>query len=347
MVCGHFASALLIGLACQDGFHGFSSLLTLFLGLLTGYLLSFETRLLGFLLLLLLALLLVGLVLLVGNRETFVGLLQELRVVIKCLEIDLSVQIDRSLGIDVVSECTSILSFRTSFPVISTVVGSICIEPVKARNLVEWYLIAGLHGLVVVEGTAEVSETDLHRVLPSLVEIGIEILVYLHVRLFHLGSRAALELEMEGLEDIPPQLETTIPEEILTEGSGHSRVVSEVIHISLLNLIVVAVEIRVEGDALGAEREILLANEIKPLTLRLQVLEGFPSIPSGTPRIVHTTLPSLLMLIDSGLSFTGLGGVAVVKGEVGRIIRHGVFLAGDVHPDSTEGQVLGFFRRGY
>ena len=55
------------------------------------------------------------------------------------------------------------------------------------------------------------AQASAHAVLPSLVEVGVEVLVDLHVRLLNLGTCAALEVEVERFEDIPTQLEVPVP----------------------------------------------------------------------------------------------------------------------------------------
>ena len=84
-------------------------------------------------------------------------------------------------------------------------------------------------------------------------------------------------------------------------------------------------------------------HQIEPLRFALEILEGFPCFPVGTPGIVQTSLPSLLVLVDDGFSFCGLRHVAVVEGEVAGIHREGMLLVAYVDFHAAETQVLARF----
>ena len=53
-----------------------------------------------------------------------------------------------------------------------------------------------------------------HRVLPSRVAIGIEVLVYGCVRLLYLCVRGALEVHVQILREVPAQVELAVPQEL-------------------------------------------------------------------------------------------------------------------------------------
>ena len=152
-------------------------------------------------------LLLVCLVLGIGGRESLVGILQESGMVVESFQVQLSVEVHGTLAVDGVAQGASILHHGTSFPRIGSVVAAICTHPVEAWNLFQWNLVAHLRALAIIQRTAKVLQTRADGVFPGLIEIGIEILVDLHVGFLHFCAGSALEIEMESLEDIPTQLE--------------------------------------------------------------------------------------------------------------------------------------------
>ena len=127
------------------------------------------------------------------------------------------------------------------------------------------------------------SQTHADTVLPCFIAVGVEILVDLCVGLFYLGTGSALEIEVQGLEDIPPQLEIPVPEEALAEG-GWQRVLGfQIVQVALLQFVVGAVDICAEGDVLRSEGEVLCLDDIQPFGFPLELLEWLPGFPVGVP----------------------------------------------------------------
>ena len=80
--------------------------------------------------------------------------------------------------------------------------------------------------------------------------VGIEILVDGRVGLLDLGMRGRLEVHVQVLREVPADGEVAIPEELLRKRQRQVGVLG-VLEVALLQLIVVARELRVERDVLG------------------------------------------------------------------------------------------------
>ena len=259
--------------------------------------------------------------------------------VVEGLHGQLAVQIDGALCVYGVSERAAVLQFGSALPSVSAVVATVGRNPVEDGDAVYGQFVAYLYGLVVVQRTAKVAQAHLYAVLPCVVAVGVKVFVHLHVGFFHLGACAALEVEVESLEYIPPQLELSVPEEALAEVYGQCVGALQIVQITFLQLVVIACEVGVERDALWGKGQILVFHNLQPLALSLEVLEGLPCFPVGAPGVVHAALPGALVLIYRGFAFSALFGVAVVEGEVGGVVGHGVLLAGNVHADAAEREV--------
>ena len=142
----------------------------------------------------------------------------------------------------------------------------------------------------------------LDRILPCLILVGVEVFVHLHVWLLNLGLCRTVEAEVQGFEDIPAELETTVPEEALAPCGRDRGCVAQILQVTFLQFIVGAVDIRIEGNVLGYVSQVLCLHNVQPLALTFYLLERFPWFPVGTPRVVHAALPVVLVLIDDGLS---------------------------------------------
>ena len=106
-----------------------------------------------------------------------------------------------------------------------------------------------------------------HTVLPGIIAVGVEVLVHLHVGFLHLGTGGALEGEVEGLEDVPPELETTVPQEVLAEAYRQLGGRLQVFQVTLLQFVVVAHKVGAEREALRGERQVLVLHYLQPLAL--------------------------------------------------------------------------------
>ena len=82
---------------------------------------------------------------------------------------------------------------------------------------------------------------------------------------------------MQVLGEIPTQGEITVPEELLVEDKGQVLVLNT-LQIALLQLPIVARDLRVEGDALRQVVQSEGLGEVEPLRLTLEVLEGLPCL---------------------------------------------------------------------
>ena len=110
------------------------------------------------------------------------------------------------------SQTAAVLQFGTAFPGVLAVVACICRYPVEGRQFVDGQFVGHGGALIIVQRTAEACQTHVHAILPCLVLVGVEILVYNHIGLFHLGMCGALEGEVQSLENVPAQGEVAVPQ---------------------------------------------------------------------------------------------------------------------------------------
>ncbi len=170
--------------------------------------------------------------------------------------------------------------------------------------------------LAIVERAAEVEQAVLYAVFPSVVRVGVEVFVHGCVGLLHLGVRAALEREVQCLEDVPAYGELAVPQEALREGEWQGLRVLYVVYVAFLQLVVGALYVGAERDVLRCEGEVLLLYEGEPHALGLYVLQRLPNHPDGCPRVVHASFPALVRLVDGGYSLLVRALVGVVECEV-------------------------------
>ena len=187
--------------------NGFSACLLLFCLLLARLFLRLF-------LLLLFLLQLAGTLLLI---EAFVGLLQERHHIIKLLEVERSVEVQRAVVIDDITKRRAVLEVGTTHPAISGVVRCVGIQPLEDGQQVQRQLVAGLERLAIVEWRAEVAQGVLHRVFPCIVAVWIEVFVDGCIGLFHLGMSGTLEVHVQILRQVPTQREVTIPKELFAK----------------------------------------------------------------------------------------------------------------------------------
>ena len=146
--------------------------------------------------------------------ETVVGLLQERHMVVEFLHVELSVDVYLAVVGDGVAKRSAVFEVRTAHPVVRSVVRSVGCYPVEHRNEINRQLVRRLERLVVLQRSAQMLDGCPHRVLPSRVAIGIEILVYGCVRLLNLCVRGALEVHVQVLREVPAQVELAVPQEL-------------------------------------------------------------------------------------------------------------------------------------
>ena len=158
--------------------------------------------------------------------------------VVERFEIQFHIPVDGTLRMDGMAQGGTVGHLRATFPGVGAVVGGIHVHPVEDGDAVDGQLVAELNRLRVVERAAQVTQRVAHGVLPSLIGIGIEILVDRRVGFLHLSVRSTLEGEMECLEDVPAQLEIPVPEVLLAEGERQGVGVLNVVDVSLLEFVV-------------------------------------------------------------------------------------------------------------
>lgn len=248
--------------------------------------------------------------------EALVGLLEEGNVVVELHEVERSVDGERAVVDDGVAQVGAVFKLRSALPAVGGIVGGVAVDPVEDGDEVERQLIAGLEALVVAQGRSEVAQTLLHRVLPCLVVVGIEVLIDGGVGLLDLGVGGTLEVHVQILGQVPANLELSVPEELLAEGERQLVVLGR-LHVALLQLVVVARNLGVEAHALRQPVEAEALQNIPVFGFRLDLLERLEGLVVGRPVVVHRSAPGVLVLVDRGLALRVAVGVAVGEAEVG------------------------------
>ena len=169
-----------------------------------------------------------------------------------------------------------------------------------------------------------------YRILPRIIALGIEVLVDRQIaqRLFYLRLRARLEIHVEIAREVPAQGETTVPQELGIEGDGQSGA-SKFGHVTLLQLVIEAGYLRVEGNTLRQPVQRKSLGEIHPFRLALRLLERLPRFINGRIAVVQRSSPLVFLLIDGRLARGETVRVTIGEREVGRVVGHGMALGLD------------------
>ena len=120
--------------------------------------------------------------------------------------------------------------------------------------------------------------------------------------------------------------------------SGSCRA-AEVFHVALLQLVVVARDIGIEGHALRQPVQSEALQNLIVFRLRLDVLERFERLEHGRPRIVHSAAPVVLVLVDGGFARGVAIGMAVVEREVRGVDGGRMALVLDAHAHVREREI--------
>ena len=116
--------------------------------------------------------------------------------------------------------------------------------------------------------------------------------------------------------------------------------VIEIFHVALLQFVVRASDVGIEADVLRQIVVALLFQDFKPLRLVLRLFKGFERLEVGGPIIVERILPVLVFLPRGGFACGVARGVCITKGEVGRVVGHGVTLCSDVETCARYAEVF-------
>ena len=111
-------------------------------------------------------------------------------------------------------------------------------------------LVGSSERLVVIEGCTHVLDARPNRVLPCVITVGVQRLVYGCIRLFYLCMGGTLETCVQMVGEIPPYGEVSIPQELLIECKRKLRSASTH-HVSFLQFIVITYDFGVERKVLG------------------------------------------------------------------------------------------------
>ena len=238
------------------------------------------------------------------------------------------------MGVDGIAIRVALLILGASFPRVVAVVRGIRVHPVEDRQQVERHLVGCLEGLLIVEWHAPVLDAGPYRIFPSVILVGIEVLVHRCVRFLYLGMGSTLEVHVQVLGQVPTQGELSIPKELLAEGKRQvsiypCRTTHRCLHISFLQLIVVASHLGIERHVLWQPVQTESFQNVEPLALVLQPLEWFPSLIDWRPGIIERTAPIVLALVYGSLARGILMGMTIGKREIGWIVWHRMALGGD------------------
>ena len=280
--------------------------------------------------------------------EAFIDFFEEREVVVERLHVEVAVDVQLTIVGDGVTQTGSVVEFGTPYPVVGRIIRRVRGHPVEDRQLVERQLIGSGERLAIVEGASEMFDALPDGVLPGLIVVGIEFLVYGQVaqRLFDFSLRTRLEVHVQVAGEVPSQREATVPEELRVEGDGQARS-SQVLHVTLLQLVVDARHLRIERDVLRQPVDAKRLRQRHPLRLALRLGKRFPRLVYRRIGIVQRTAPLVFALVDRCLARRIAVGVAVGEGEVGRVVRHRVTLGLDAETHVRQREVgIGGTRHG-
>ena len=186
--------------------------------------------------------------------ESVIRLLEEWDVVIEAHQVEASVNRQLALGVDGVAIRVAVLILRTSLPSIVGVVGGIGIHPVEDWQQMDRQLIGCREVLTIVERRTPALHTlpyrtPIHRILPGMILVGIEIGIHIRIRHIYLCMGGTLEVHVQVLGQIPAQRELAVPEELVAHGERQLRI-ERTLHITFLQLIGLVRHLRIEGDVL-------------------------------------------------------------------------------------------------
>ena len=176
-------------------------------------------------------------------------------------------------------------------------------------------------------------EALLHGVFPDGIEVGVEVFVngrVLAIGFLNLRMGSTLEVHVQVLGQVPAHGEVAVPEHLAAECDGQAGILG-VLQVALLQLRVVACQLRVERNGLRQIVQSERLGEVYPLGLALHVLERFQRLVDRRVGVAERPSPLDFAVIDSGLADGLAVLVAVTQREVGRVVGHGVALGLDTH----------------
>ena len=174
--------------------------------------------------------------------------------VVEAHQVEASVNRQLTLGVDGVAIRVAVLILRASLPSIVGVVGGIGIHPVEDWQQMDRQLIGCREVLTVVERCTPALHTlpyrtSIHRILPGMILVGIEIGIHIRIRHIYLCMGGTLEVHVQVLGQIPAQRELAVPEELVAHGERQLRI-ERTLHIAFLQLIGLVRHLRIEGYVL-------------------------------------------------------------------------------------------------
>ena len=107
-----------------------------------------------------------------------------------------------------------------------------------------------------------------------------------------------------------------------------------------MQLVVRTSDVRIKANILREEIETLILQNFEPLGFALRLLERLKGFEVGRPGIVERIFPILILFPRSGFT-RGIGGrIGIAKGEVGRVVGHGMALGGNVEAHTGQAKVF-------
>ena len=183
------------------------------------------------------------------SAEHAVDLLEPFRMVVEGFEVQFTVGRGIAAVGDGVAHATSVGEFRAALPIVGGGVFDIRCYPVEDGNLVDGYVPRDVGLLLVGQRCPELEEAGAYGIFPGFVLSGVEVLVERNVGLFNFSVRARGEVEVDLFGRIPSQREVAVPQEVAGKAEGQ-RCVVELFHVALLEFVVGACDVGVEGNAL-------------------------------------------------------------------------------------------------
>ena len=115
-----------------------------------------------------------------------------------------------------------------------------------------------------MDGCASLTDALPDGVTPRTPGIGQELAIDLHVGLFDTCIGAGVEGQLERTGGIPVELETAVPDELLSEGRGEACATQLIAEATELLLIVASHHRGLEDETAGPRSERVLTEEVRP-----------------------------------------------------------------------------------
>ena len=236
------------------------------------------------------------------SAEHAVDLLEPFRMVVEGFEVQLSVGRCIAAVGDGVAHAASVGEFRAALPVVGGGVFDIRCNPVEDGNLVDGDVPRDVGLLLVRQRCSEVEEAGAYGIFPGFVLCGVEVLVERNVGLLDFGVRARGEVEVDLFGRIPTQREVAVPKEVAGKAQRQRSVV-ELFHVALLEFVVGACDVGIEGNALWQIADTEFLGKAQPRRFSLdEPFEWFHGLHGRTVGVGEVSAPVFVAFPCSGFA---------------------------------------------